>query len=138
MLARALRDFRRTKRDASVAFRCARTRCLLVVCRLALPARQQTRSQHDLVCPEPGYPELVEQTAGDELGDERLQRLAVQALPRVVVGEGAHARHIEERKGLEAESLGQGPAKLDVALLAATPLVRALRAAAKQPAARKR
>lgn len=131
-------DFRRTRRTASVAFRCARARCLLVVCKLALPAWQQTRSQHGLVCPEPGYPELVEQTAGDELDGKRKRCLAIQALPRVVVGVGAYGGHVKGCEGLEARSLGQDLPELDVILLAATPLARALRAAVVDPAARGR
>ena len=121
-----------------MSFRCARTRCLLVVCRLVSPVRQQTRSQHDLVCPGPGYLELVEQALGNELGGERIRRLAVQALPRVVVGVGAHGVRVKGREGLEARSLGQNLTKLDAVLLAAALLSRLLRVIIARPAARRR
>ena len=47
----------------------------------------------------------------------------------------AHGGHVKGREGLEARSLGQDPPELDVVLLAAALLSRALRVAVVDPAA---
>lgn len=67
-----------------------------------MPDAERTRPQDHPVCPEPGYPELLEQALEEQPHDKRIQNLSIQFPPWIVVGVDAYRGHTEGRKDLEA------------------------------------
>ena len=99
------------------------------------PALEQVLSQYDLVCPESGNPELVDQVFEKEFCGERKRHLSAQAPPRAVVDVGTCRCHIRGCGDLKARFLEQALSESDVVPLAASLLSRTLRFAMEYAAA---